>query len=1024
MNRQGAHFRFALLVVVLFVLAPASASAQMAGQSTVGEEESVLDGLDPLERHRAFPYVDKAVRAEQDGRNELAVAHWRNALDRAPGHVPLIQSLFEALLRIDRHEEAHELLGRYPGVDRLATLRKRVRLAWLRHPDRPGDSLWLQWLAQGDEEHATELVEVYAFSALDRDEPRDALDGLTRVPCPGPGCTAALRLRAAIAEQAGWPAEVVSALEALAQWEQWSRQDERRAVLAWMALSDWSALAGYLAREDSTASAELIEQAAQRAIGQQKWRYASLFLERLRDRGEAGGNAMAQLTEVYRELGELERAARNARDQGQCLRAVELARQASLSETARRWLGDCATGPAGAWLDLAISLEAVDLLRTRTFGQTSLEARRLEALAELLRGRDRDAELVEILTGKPGDRAQELLAAALEREQRYAEAAEIWTRRYLRSNNPGDLERATYLHLLADQGRHAAELLIKAAPFANTEQGRALSMRLLERYPLPELDPDGTALVRIGSRTDDRALRLAAATTLHRIGLCDRVADLEMDTDHDPGGQANLLLGFCLQRRAPGLAAHHFQAARERGATRATRPLAVLLAETGRPDRALSLWLELDARAKLSDDERRLLVETALQAGEYSTAAEQFSQLPRAEGREWWSMRARIEQGRGNFEQALQYWQEAHALRAGAESAFAIGVLQLKLENREAAARTLADAVERDPENAQYLAEYAFALEQENPSRAIKIFERAVAIEPWRFDVHEQIGYVNARLYRDRQARSAFRKAIDSLQPELPPTGLDGNEAIKRRYAARRMHETLGRDWSVQFAGWVSTGSVPGEFFFDRNAPRNYAQLLVQRRIGQRGPLGSLYARGRLLGDGGTDSPLARNAATLGLTWQLPVGISVVGLDWVISDDRSDQLLVHGATELLASGRFRRDWRPAEERWQEQRLFMEGAWWTESDDFLLSARYDRLVHFAIDGWQGASWFPYVAAEGRLVQDGHDLRVAAGVGLRKWTGQSRYNAYRRLHNVRVEFQQTVETNIADDNGIFLRIESEW
>lgn len=1020
---SGLARRFRLTLTVLCLACATIASAQAPGQESE-PETPILDGLDPLTRHRAFPYVDKAVRAERAGDHAQAVAHWRNALDRAPGHVPLVRSLYEALLRAERFNEALELLARYPDAAPLDVLRRQVRVAWLSHDRPPERELWLRWVAGADGEHAVELVETWAFSTLERGGPDGALAGLAEVPCPGPACARALRLRAAIAEQAGRPAEVAAALEMLARWDRWNDEDERRAVLAWLALDDFETLAAHLGAEVGDTDPGLIEQAAQRAIGRQQWNYAKIFLERLRELGRIDGDALAQLTEVYRELGELEQAASNAHEQGQCLRAVELARQAARPDTARQWLAECAADPAGDWLELAVSLEAADLLMGREFGQPELEARRLEAISTLLERQHRDAELIEVLAGRTEPRARELLAAALVREQRHVEAADIWAERYRAAGELDPLERATYLYRLAGRDDRAAALLVEAAPFPDSEQGGALSYRLLGLYPLPELDPEGRVLAQVAGGTDSRELRLAAAGTMHRIGLCETLLSLELDTRDDPGGAANMLLGFCLQRRAPGLAVHHFRAAHERGAGAALRPLAVTLTEVGQPEAALPYWLELEQRDGLSDEERAMLVETALQAGDHALAAGQWRRLPETDEPEWWSMRARIARAGGDLEQALAAWQEVHSRRPGGESAFQIGVLRQALDDREGAIEALGEAVEFEPDQPQYVAEYAYALEPRDPERAAPLFERAIELEPWRYDLHEQLGYTQARVFRERAARDAFGNAIDRLEPAMPPPELDRDDTIRRRYAARRMHESLGREWSVQASAWASTGSVPGEFFFDRDPPRNYAQLLVQRRIGQRGPFGSLHARGRLLGDGSADSPLARNAATLGLIWQLPVGISVVGLDWIISDERPDQLLVHGSTELLATGRFRRDWRPAESRWQEQRLFLEGAWWTESDDFLISARYDRLVHFAFDRWNGASWFPYVAGEGRLVQDGHDVRVAVGVGLRKWTGQSRYDAWKRLHQLRVEFQQTIETDIADDNGVFVRFESEW
>lgn len=1013
-----------VLVAVLLSFTAGHGHAQQPDRPSA-DGAAVLEGLPPSVRNRVFPYIDKALREQQAGNMDLAIAHWRNALERAPEHLPIVRSLAEALFVGERPEQALKLLEQYRSEPRLDPMRHRARIGWLTSAQRPPADVWLQWLAGAEADRAAQLVETFAFATLEDDGVEAALSGLQRVPCPGPGCARSLRLRAALAEQAERPAETMVALERLAQLETWNDEDERRAVSAWIVLGDWEALADRLEQYDPGTQEVLLREAAQRAIGQGEWNHARDFLERLRAAGRLTNEGLGHLTEVYQQLGDLERAADTARQRGNCLEAVALAGRAGEPELARSWLADCPPGASETWLELAIGLEATDLLAGASFSDGSMETRRVEALATLLYRRGRDDELIALVREQPGRRAEGLHVQALERQQRYAEAADVLAARHARTGALDDLDRASWFYLLADREPRAAALLLDGAPFADDEQGRTLSRRLLELYPLPELDPDGDALARIANATNDPSIGLAAARTMQRIGLCDRMEALNADTLAATGDEIYMLLGFCLQHERPGVAAHYFARARESGNEQATEPLAVLLLQTGQAEASLPLWQELDESDRLTDDTRAVWVEAALQAGRVEVASGQFDKLRPAEDADWWSMQARIQQGQGKLGEAIESWSNVHRLRPDGEAMYQTGVLHKSLGNTDAAVKAFALAVEIDPENPEFLAGYAFALEEDGSAeQAAEQFAAAVSREPWRYRLHEQLGYLNARLRRDEAARESLRTAIDRLRPELPPPDLDANETLERRYAARRTHEALGRRWSMQASGWAATGAVPGEFFFDSDPPRNYAQIAVSRRLGSRTALGNLNVRGRLLADGSADSPLTRRAATIGLTWQLPAGISVIGVDWISSPDRRDEFLLHGATELLSGGDLRRDWRPVDSAWQEQRLFLEGAWWTRSDDFLLAARYDRAWHRAIDDWPGASWYPYLLGEARRVQDGHDLRVGAGIGLRRWTGESTYDSYRRVHSIRLEFQHALETDIADNNGIFLRIESEW
>lgn len=1016
-----------LLSVLVCPLAhiPEPAQARQSNEESA-EYPRVLDGLGELARHRAYPYVERAQRAVAQGELEVAIEHWRAALERAPGHAPIIRALAETLLAADRPAAADELLEAGPENDELKALKQQARLDWLADSeDPPSVERWLEWLASASNSDARALIDGYAFSDREDLGLDGKLTGLSRVPCPGNGCIHAIERRIVMAESAGRWAHVIDALQQLKVHRRWTSEDQVRAVSAWVAQGDWGALEQWLLEEQSAQHADLIRMAIQNAIGQSEWGVARRLLEALQSNYELRADEASQLEQVYVELGELERAAELTRTRGECLRAVAQLIEAGLAGKAHEWLGECKPGPAGVWLDLAIELEALDLLIDQRFDQSGPEGRRIEAIAVLMQRRGEDEELISLLRGHQHPVAREYLLAALEREEHYEQAAEIVRNRYQSTGSRKDLERASYFYLLADERKKAARLLVESAPFGDDELGRQLSRRLLTLYPLPEVDPEAAAAIQVVANTSDPDLRIDGANTLHSTGRCADVRDLGLVPSGSRAGEVHLLLGFCLQQEAPGLAVHHFGQADRLGIARARGPLAVSLFESGRPEEALDALERLESDEGLAPDQYRLKVEAALEAGRYSAAAEAHAQLgDQKDDRQWWSMRARTAQGLGQFEQALQWWTIVEERWHSSEATFQIGVLHHELGDFEAAVNALGRAVERDPDNAKYLSEYAYAMERVDSRRSVAVFEQALRHEPWRYELHEQLGYVHARLKQGEPARAAFRRAIDRLRPELPPPDLDPQETRKRSYLVRRSHEALGRRWRVEFSAWAATNSVPGEFFLAEDPPRNYANLIVDRQLGADSGLGSIHARARLIGQGSSDDPLSDRAVTLGMTWHLPLGKTVVGVDWLEPENGTGEFLVHAASEWLSDGRYRRDWRPETPSWQERRFYVEGAWWARSDAYLVSARFDHAWHFAVDDWRATSWYPYLLAESRLVRSGHDVRVGAGIGLRKWSGESRYDAHRRVHSLRLEFQHAVETNIADRNGVFLRLESAW
>ncbi|QOC23754.1 tetratricopeptide repeat protein [Wenzhouxiangella sp. AB-CW3] len=1018
-------------VWALWLIATALIALTPCGMAENGPQDaapvSMLADLSELDRHRVFPHVERAQRSMEQGDLASAIVHWEAALRRAPQHEPLIEAMVQTLIMAGRYEQVESRLEALPRSERKDELRHRARLAWLADPDDPPAIETVSgWLTEATPTRARELVQALGFATEAREGTRAALAQLDQVPCPSSGCAAALRLRSIMAESANQPDRVIASLTRLANHEAWLPQDRERAVAAWIELGEWQALAAHLLDERSAADLELLRTSAQAAIGRGHWHVAQNVLEAVAAHHVLTPGEMQQLSQVYRELGDLERAAKLAYRQGECLQAVDLAWQAGQSEQAMKWFNGCPTAPADYWLNLAVRLEAVELLAQQSFDEQVLEEQRLTTLAVILEQRGDDERLIESLRGQPGPVAQAYLLAALERQQRYLDAARLHEQRFDRSADIDDLERASYFYILAGENDEAARLLIAAMPHGDDPAGQRLSLRLLGLYPQETLDPQARHPVTLASTAAAPELRVAAAQTLQRIGRCDEVRGLELPTGGEEQGALHMLLGFCLQAAAsPGLAAHHFEAAHRASVDLALEPLAISLAEAGHRHAALERFEELDEQQIMADPLRVMWVEAALSIGDYSAASHQFERLdPATDDEQWWSMQARIAQGMGEFETALSHWQTLHQRWPQAEASFQIGVIQWGLGEREQAVEALAEAVERAPDQVEYLAEYAYALEPLDRERAVQVFQRVAEMEPWRFRIHEQIGHLEAEQYHDEEARESFRHAIDLLHSDLPPPGLDREETIERSYLARRSHESLGRKWNVSAGGWIATGSVPGEFFFEADPPRHYADVTLSRRLTPRSGLGSVHARGRLIGQGPSDDVLANRAATLGLLWQVPVGITVLGVDWLEPESGHGQFLVHGATELLSTGRYRRDWRPVSDSWREQRLYVEGAWWTRSDDYLVSARYDYAWHRPLRDDTSASWFPYVLAESRLVRGGHDLRAGAGLGLRLWGGAREYDAYRRLHSIRLEFQHAFETNIADRNGLFLRVGSEW
>ena len=440
---------------------------------------------------------------------------------------------------------------------------------------------------------------------------------------------------------------------------------------------------------------------------------------------------------------------------------------------------------------------------------------------------------------------------------------------------------------------------------------------------------------------------------------------------------------------------------------------------------------------------------SALDAGDLPQARQWLNQYRAAGlplGADYWRALARTQED----EQAIASLQRVIAMAPEARDYAALAQHQQRLGNKIEARDALHAANGLEPDNREYQLAYGYALLGNDERQAASDWLEGVYREG-DTQLAEQLAYINQSLARNQKARDYASKAIDGEPP------------AQVSYDLRRLHEDLGRRWTVSVDAWTGTGQGTVSGIGGNAVAQSYAQTEVEYRLGDEpirdGKTLSLY--GRLYGssqsqriyhldegspDDGTyvegrgGNPLDFRDPTLGVgvRWKpfrsqalffaaeelLPLNSSQGG---------EHDTLIRASASFLNDGKYSDEWHVGESGWWAQNLYLDAARYLRSRQTSLVADYRLSYHHKIH--LGDTLEPYGHVQGRQYwndkspdtgyyrQDGETLAYSSGsddysllmggVGIRwnHWFGETRYDAWPHKLSLGIEYQRRLKSDPA-------------
>ncbi len=315
--------------------------------------------------------------------------------------------------------------------------------------------------------------------------------------------------------------------------------------------------------------------------------------------------------------------------------------------------------------------------------------------------------------------------------------------------------------------------------------------------------------------------------------------------------------------------------------------------------------------------------------------------------------------------------------------------------------------------------------QQAQRESAIPWLEAAARQDIHDFRITETLAYRYAERGDPAAAMVSARRAIDGMDTSLAVGDASPAQLVEREFALRRTHQFLsqrnrlyvGAAWS-RFGALDAIGAEPADSAFQIVS---FEHLLGEHPTIAGRQLG-VYAR--VLGSSDSRTRYFDNPAWgLGLRWK-PLGEQNLNLfaELFQPDNGRTDLMLRASTSLLDGAQLRDDWRPLENRWHWQTLYLDAAWFARADDYQLYGSYTRGLAFKLSDHTPHTVSPYLSAASGHSRSFSDTSAGAGLRYRFWFSEDTYNAWRNRVDVRLEVNRSVAGDRKNSNG--WRLQTEW
>jgi len=602
------------------------------------------------------------------------------------------------------------------------------------------------------------------------------------------------------------------------------------------------------------------------------------------------------------------------------------------------------------------------------------------------------------------------------------------------------LDQLTYQLVLSNREALAWQALMAQYPFTNTpesDRDRLVARMGAIAGNTPTL-VTARDRIRLSTPLPHAKLRQIQAVILRDTNDCGAIRTLLGQQGQSQTPQAWHILGQCYETLGRvGLAQVAFERAAQLSPTAFNERALAYAAYSNRDDKtALAAWQRLINRGQMKTSDWLAAVVTAraakqlLLADTWLAAYETASEPQTAQ---YWSLKAQS-LGDQDPDQAIVAMQRSVSLVPRAEHYLLLANWQEQTGDTASAIASLQNALQEDPNLAQAHASLGFIFYAQGRIQDAKtqllLAQKAM---PRNERITQQLAYTFQRLGQNQQSIDYANTAIDQLNQYTDTERTPEQTDI--RYGLRRMNEDLARRWTFSLDTLLGSSAVasvdapnPGQNF------RRYTQLEVDYRLGDpainNGKTLSIYAR-VFGGSQSADSPWSVSDPVLGvgLRWK-PLSTQVVYLalerqtPLESGSDQSADTMARVSASFFNDGQYSDDWHPNGSGWVAQNLYLDAAYYLESDTHTLTADYRLGYHYKLGSGQTIEPYGRLMANQLSTETVTDLRAAAGVRFNLWARESTYQAYATRFYIGLEAQAAIQTYQSDKFAVLVTAGVRW
>jgi len=629
-----------------------------------------------------------------------------------------------------------------------------------------------------------------------------------------------------------------------------------------------------------------------------------------------------------------------------------------------------------------------------------------------------------------------------------AESARLAGLMYQRA--PGNislLDNYSWQLMQNGQSRKAASLLLARYPFgAASAEAEKLVIRLaglLLRYP--DLATQSQR-ARLNTPLSSASLRQIQSQLPGVNTDCQATRKLLGDLSPQYEAATWSRLAECYHTKLPGMALYARQQAEQRQPDIYQRRAVAYQAYAVEDYvTAMQAWKLLPV-AQMSNDDLMAAANTAQSAGD-RIARDNWVDEARKRGLDnsenWWWLHAQRYLP-AQPERALADLNQAAAIDPTVSVLTSRAALYRELNQKPEAIADLRQALVLDPNNGSVQAALGYALWSDGDYAASRnALENARDTSPDDPQLIRQLMYVNERLGDIPQTQLYARKVVDELDAasEVTPLTTAQNQ---ERYDVRRLHEDIGRRWTINFDTSIGLNSAAASPFSNplsgpssAQSYRSFGQLEAEYRLGRNmlvdGDMLSVYTR-LFAGtdDSGVVLPVKNPMLGTGLRWK-PLHDQTLFLaveeQFALDHHHGEtDTMLRASASFFNNGKYSDEWHPNGSGWFAQNLYLDAAEYIRQDIQAWTADYRTSWHQKVGQHQTIEPYAHIQING--YRDGHtEGTQLGGLGVRWniWTGQTQYDAWPHKVSLGLEYQHTfkaINQDVGERNNAFFTVGVHW